>query len=118
MQFEIQGRGFPLTAPLLTHAERQLRLALSRASAQIRRVVVRLGDTNGPRGGEDKYCRMQVYLKNAPPVMIEGTGTEMYAVINRSAERASRNVVKVLDRQRRKARSRRPTTLPSEEASP
>ena len=90
MRIDIQGLGFLLTAALLDHTERRLRFALTRSSDRIRRVVVRLGNTNGPRGGEDKFCRMQVYLQHAPPVLIEDAGADLYAVIDRAAERASR----------------------------
>ena len=98
MRIHIQSLGFPLTAPLLNHIERRLLFALARISDRIKRVVVRLGDTNGPRGGEDKFCRMQVYLKHAPPVLIEDAGVDLYAAIDRVAERARRNVVKRIDR--------------------
>ena len=98
MRIDIQGLGFALTAPLLDHTERRLRFALTRTSDRIKRVVVRLGDTNGSRGGEDKFCRMQVFLHHAPPVIIEDVGTDLYAVIDRVAERIGRNVVKRIDR--------------------
>ena len=51
MRIDVQGLGFPLTAALLNHTERRLRFALTRTSDRISRVVVRLGDSNGPRGG-------------------------------------------------------------------
>ncbi len=117
MRIEIQGLGFPLTAPLLDHTERRLRFALIRTSDRIRRVVVRLGDTNGPRGGADKFCRMQVYLEHAPPVLIEDVGADLYAVIDRAAERAGRNLTKNVDRLREKYRlgtPPRPASLPGD----
>ena len=98
MRIDIQGRGFPLTAPLLDHAQRRLRFALTRTRNRITRVVVRLGDTNGPRGGEDKFCKIQVVLEHAPSVLIEDAGADLYAVIDRAAERAGRNVAKHVDR--------------------
>ena len=94
MRINIQGLGFALTAPLLDHTERRLRFALTRTRDRIKRVVVRLGDTNGPRGGEDKFCKIQVVLDGAPSVLIEDAGADLYAVIDRAAERAGRNVVK------------------------
>jgi hypothetical protein len=51
MQIDIKARDFPLTEALRTHAERRLRLALTRCSDYIQRVVMRLCDDNGPRGG-------------------------------------------------------------------
>jgi ribosome-associated translation inhibitor RaiA len=94
MKIRIQSTAFPLTAAILDHTERRLRFALTPRRDRIRRVDVRLGDTNGPRGGEDKFCRIRVFLEDAPPVLIEDRGGNLYAAIGRAAERAGRNVVK------------------------
>ena len=106
MRIDIRGLGFPLTAALLDHTQRRLRFALTRTSDRIKRVVVRLGETNVSRGGEDQFCRMQVYLEHAAPVLIEDTGADLYAVIDRVAERAGRNVAKHVDRLHQNARLR------------
>lgn len=113
MRIDIQARGFPLTAGLLDHTERRLRFAFARSGDRIKRVVIRLGDTNGPRGGEDKFCRMRVYLEHAPPVLIEDAGADLYVVIDRVAERAGRNVARRVDRPRKDGRWARPKPLRS-----
>ena len=98
MRIDIKGSGFPITTALMDHTERRLRFALTRSSDRIVRVAVMLGDSNGPRGGEDKFCRIQIHLKRAPQILIEDIGAELYAVIDRAAERAGRNVAKRVDR--------------------
>ncbi len=98
MRIDVQALGFSLTAPLLDHTRRRLRFALARAGDRIKRVEVRLGDRNGPRGGADKFCRMRVVLEHAPSVLIEDVGADLYAVIGRAAERAGRNVARRVDR--------------------
>ena len=108
MKMQIQAIAFPLTAALLDHTERRLRFALTRTKDRIRCVVVRLGDTNGPIGGGNKFCRIQVFLEDAPPVIIEDLGGDLYAAIDRAAERAGRNVVKGLYRMQDKAPPARP----------
>ena len=108
MRIEIQGLGFPLTAPLLEHTDRRLRSAVTRIGDRIKRVVVRLRDINGPRGGEDKHCTILVVLVGAPPVVIEDAGADLYTVIDRAAERAGRNVAKRVDRRRENARPQPP----------
>jgi len=100
MRIDIKGSGFSLTTALMDHTERRLRFALTRSSDRIERVAVMMGDSNGPRGGEDKFCRIQIHLKRAPQVLIEDIGAELYAVIDRAAERAGRNVAKRVDRQK------------------
>ena len=109
VRIQIQSLAFPLTAALLDHTERRLHFALTRIRDGIRRVVVRLGDANGPRGGDEKFCRIHVFLENAPPVLIEDSDGDLFAAIDRAAERAGRNVVKGLYRlQEKSVRPARP----------
>ena len=104
MNIDIQSLGFPITGALADHATRRLQFVLTRRSDRIQRVVVRLGDENGPRGGVDKFCRIQVRLFNAPVAVIEEVGPELYAVIDRATDRVGRVVVKHLDRLRSRRR--------------
>ncbi len=100
MNIDVQSLGFPITLALADHARRRLRFALTRHNDRIRRVVVRLGDENGPRGGADKFCRIRVYLIDAPVAVIVDIGSDLYAVIDRTVDRVGRVVVKHLDRSR------------------
>ncbi len=117
MNIDIQSLGFPITGALSDHARRRLRFVLTRQGDRIQRVVVRLGDENGPRGGADKFCRIQVYLFDAPVAVIEDVGPELYAVIDRATDRVGRVVVKHLDRlgtSRRYGRGNATTSPPDE----
>jgi len=114
MNIDVQSLGFPITLALADHARRRLRFALTRHNDRIRRVDVRLGDENGPRGGVDKFCRIRVYLIDAPVAVIADIGSDLYGVIDRTVDRVGRVVVKRLDRSRdsgRRVRGDRPTLL-------
>lgn len=87
-----------MTQALAEHVRRRLGVVLTRHSDRIQRVGVRIGDENGPRGGVDKFCRIQVRLLDAPVAVIEDIGVDLYAAIDRAAERVGRVVVKHLDR--------------------
>ena len=100
MNVDIQSLGFPITAALADYARRRLRFGLTRHSDRIQRIVVRLGDENGPRGGVDKFCCIQVYLVDAPVAVIKDIGPELYGAIDRAADRVGRVVVKHLNRSR------------------
>jgi ribosomal subunit interface protein len=95
---DIHGQGFTVTPALSEHVRRRLGFVLARHSDRIQRVAVRVGDENGPRGGVDKYCRIQVHLTDVPVAVIRDVGAELYAVIDRAADRVGRVVVKHLDR--------------------
>ena len=119
MRIDIKGSGFPVTAALMGHAERRLRFALTRHCDRIVRVAVLVGDSNGPRGGTDKFCRIRILLQRAPEVLVEDNGAELYAVIDRAAERAGRNVAKRVDRLRANVRQTglKPLRSPPSDAS-
>ena len=118
MQVDIQALNFPLTGALRNHIERRLAFALSIRDEHIQRVVVRLSDVNGPKGGEDKCCHIQVVLPKLADVVIEDTELDMYVAIDRAADRAGRTVGRRLDRLRNNSRSSvKPSTkIPSNTA--
>jgi len=105
MQIDIQARNFSLTKALRNHIERHLRFAMETRDEYIQRVIVRLSDINGPRGGKDKCCHIQVVLPHLSDVIIEDTEVDMYEAIDRAFDRASRTVGRRLARQRDNSRS-------------
>ena len=105
MQINIQTRCFSLTDALRSHAERRLRFALTCCDDHIQRVVMRLSDINGPCGGADKRCHLQVVLAGLPDVVIEDTEADLYVAIDRATDRAGRTVGRRLARQRDRGRA-------------
>jgi len=106
MQIDIQARDFSLTQALRNHVERRLSFALSTRYDRIKRVLVRLSDINGPRGGNDKCCHLHVVLPGQADVVIADTQSNLYAAIDRAADRASRAVSRKLARLHRSKRGR------------
>ncbi len=99
MQIDIQTRGFSLTNALLGYSQRRVLGAMAYISGHVNRVVIRLSDINGPRGGADKCCHIQVALAGMPDVVVEDTETDMYTAIDRAIDRARRTAVRKVDRQ-------------------
>ena len=100
MQIDIQSQGFTLTDGLRDYVMKRLAYGLNHGDQSITRVVVRLSDINGPRGGADKRCFIEVRLKGAPTVVIEDLEGDLYLAIDRAAERAGRTLARRLARQR------------------
>src|ERR1051325_6761410 len=59
MRMEIRGRNLWLTPALLDHVDRRVRDALGRYRARVRRVTVRLFDSNGDDGGTNGCARSE-----------------------------------------------------------
>jgi putative sigma-54 modulation protein len=92
MQTDIQARSFPLTDALRNHVHNRLGFTFLYASSRVRRVLVRLSDLNGPRGGIDKRCLVEVRLEGLPVVVVEDVQSDMYSAIDRAVGRAARTV--------------------------
>jgi ribosomal subunit interface protein len=107
MHIDIQARHFSLTKALRMHTERRLKFALSTRYDHIKRIKVRLSDINGPRGGNDKCCQLHVVLPGQADVVIEETQADLYAAIDRAADRAWHSVSRKLARLRAYRRNRR-----------
>jgi putative sigma-54 modulation protein len=112
MQIIIQASGFDLSAGLREHVERRIHFALDRASHYVRKVSIRLSDVNGPRGGEDKRCCIQVTVAGAADMLIEDTEPDLYVAIDRAADRSGRTLARLLARLTRTS-PRKPAWNPS-----
>jgi putative sigma-54 modulation protein len=108
MQINIQAQHFSLTDALRAHIERRLCFALSCCALHIQRIVLRLSDINGPRGGADKRCWIQLTLAGVPDVMIEDTEVDLYLAIDRAVHRAKCTVLRKIDRQKLLSKKRIP----------
>lgn len=100
MHIDIHTQGFTLTPGLREYVEKRLASALSHGDGNVTRLTVRLSDINGPRGGDDKRCLVEMRLKAASAVVIEDTEADVYLAIDRAAERAGRTLARRLARQR------------------
>jgi ribosomal subunit interface protein len=96
MQIVIQAHGMSLTDALEKHVQDRLRFTFSRVAGRVRRVLVTLSDINGPRGGVDKRCLIEVRIDGLSSIVIQDIQTDMYTAIDRAAGRAARSVMRKL----------------------
>lgn len=100
MQLEIHTGNITKTADLEQHITRRLQFALSWANHSLDKVVLRINDINGPKGGADKSCRIQIPLAGASPIVVEELQADLYVAIDRAVERAGRTLRRKLARKR------------------
>ena len=100
MRLEVRVRDRELTEGLRAYVDRRLRFALSRFGRRIGLVTVRIADVNGPRGGVDKQCRIHAEVIPSGNVDLEETDADLYAAIDRAADRVRRAIARELERAR------------------
>ena len=92
MQVEIRGKGLHVTDVLSTYIQRRLGFALGRFRRRVERVLVWVEDTNGPKGGIDKQCRVAVVVPHSRAAVMESRASNILVAINRAVAKASRYV--------------------------
>jgi len=97
MLFDVFSPHFPVTEALKGHIRACFEPIVLRYDDRIRVLKVRLMDVNGPRGGEDKVCHLQVDVDHHPTVNTEGRHTDLYTAITLAARRMERSLAPVLD---------------------
>ncbi|HET7754061.1 MAG TPA: ribosome-associated translation inhibitor RaiA [Anaeromyxobacteraceae bacterium] len=100
MNVQIRTRGIPITGGLRSHVERRASFALDRFAERVMSVTVRFADVNGPRGGVDKVCRVEVVLRGAGAVRASDTHADLYVAIDGAFHRVARGVTRALQRER------------------
>ena len=100
MQLNIQARGFVLTDALRKYTEKRLKFAVARDDNVVMRARIRLADINGPRGGVDKRCQVELALAGQCNIVIEDTQADLYFAIDRACDRAMRTLTRRLMRSR------------------
>lgn len=116
MRMTIQASGFDMTRALHAYTEQRLATALGWARDHLRKLAVSLSDINGPRGGVDKRCKIQLQLAGGREIIIDDVEADLYAAIDRAAGRADRAVVRQVGRTRRFAPTRLPAAAEARDA--
>jgi hypothetical protein len=75
-----------------------LRQALGRLHGLVARVKVRLDDVNGPAGGVDKRCKVELLVQGRGPVAISATARTWQESVDAVAPRLRQSVVLQLRR--------------------
>jgi hypothetical protein len=108
VQLTVKTRGVALSEKLLGVIRGSIASAVGRFAERVTRVVVRVDDTNGPRGGVDTECRMTLQLDRGRGLTVSAVAPNEFAAVGRAAARARTCFVRALKKQG----SRRRRNLP------
>ena len=100
MNVDVHALNIEASSSLTDHVRRRVGSALDRFSQRVQRVIVRLSDVNGHRGGEDMQCQLQVDVLGCGMLIVEHTDSDVYAAVDQAADRVKRNVRRAIGKKR------------------
>jgi hypothetical protein len=80
----------------------RVRFALRRLTALVPRAKVQFSDVNGPRGGVDKRCQLELNTPTAGTVVIASLASNWRTALDRSLRRATQVLTRNVQRNQRK----------------
>lgn len=114
MNVEIHASRIRLTDAIRSQVSRRINFAAARFEDSIDRISVVLEDTNGPRGGDDKLCRIRIHMTgDRSPLIAETIQAETNVAIDVAADNISRQIARRLDRRSERRRNGRTTMEPA-----
>ena len=84
----------------------RVRFALRRLNTFVPRAKVQFTDINGPRGGVDKRCQVELSTERVGTVVIASLARDWSTALDRSLGRATRVLTRNLQRVQRPVRDR------------
>lgn len=84
----------------------RIHFALRRLSPLVPRAKVQFSDVNGPRGGVDKRCQIELSTDAAGTVVIASLARDWRTALDRSLGRATRVLTRSIKRNQKPARNR------------
>lgn len=103
LTFSLQAPATMRTQEFQVVAPRTLASALGRFRQRIRSINVWMEDVNGPRGGIDVWCRIEVRFVRHGRVSVSSMGRDQYTAFAKAAMRAGERI----DRHIKKTRAAR-----------
>ena len=111
MKFRIQSRGFKLTKALYNRVSLKLHRILSRYDDRITSAEVTLQDVNGPKGGEDMQCLVNIKLSKSKSIVVQERATDLYDAINTCSQRVRLTMERHFERTRQMSRRKNPLAI-------
>ena len=100
MEVEIRIQGTDLAEAIRRYVDRRIRFALGRFAPRVGRVMVRISDINGVRGGVDQCCQVTVQIPPTGQLVVDQVNADLFAAIDRASERIAEAVRREVQRTR------------------
>jgi hypothetical protein len=100
MQVLFESR-HPEGHPLRDEAVRRAKFVMRRLTWLVPRARVCLSDDNGPRGGVDKRCQVELRTRSGATVLITSVARDWRSAIDNALARAARVLMRQLRRSQR-----------------
>ena len=100
MKIDIQAKQLKLGQTFKQNVKVKIRRLFQHNSEDVNRINITIADINGPKGGEDKVCKVNVSVGGGQNILVTAREASAYKAVTQAIKKASAT----LSRQRQKAK--------------
>ena len=101
MELTITDLKIELSTENLSRIRKKTLSMFSKFCERVQVIKVTIDDVNGPKGGKDKHCRVVIYSKGMPDIVITDNQTSVMSAVNIALSRARLSFLKKVKRQQK-----------------
>ena len=105
MRIDLHCDGVETAPGLRDYVAQRMRSSIGRFRDHIQWARVKVADVNGPKGGVDKRCVVQLRLRNLPDVVFAINQLDVRAAVDEAADRVARVLAQRVRRHQRPDRT-------------
>ena len=109
MKIDIQAKQLKLGQTFKQNVKVKIRRLFQHNSSTVNRIDVNVSDINGPKGGEDKVCKVNISVGGGKNILVSARAASAYKAVSQAIKKANTT----LSRQRQKARDIKHISLSS-----
>jgi len=94
MELTITDLTLELSSENLTQVTQKTHHLFDKFCDNVQVIKIIIDDVNGPKGGKDKYCRVVIYSKGMPDIVITDNQTLVMSAVNIALSRARLSFLK------------------------
>lgn len=99
MNISVSSRAIPIDDEMLEKIDMWVYFSLSRFGPRIDGALIHIAEVIGARGKSQRLCRLSVRMNQLGSFSIETIEDEVATAVSRAAERAAKQVQRILERQ-------------------
>lgn len=111
MELTITNLNVDISQDNLSQIKQKTRRMFSHICDSVQAIKVVVDDINGPKGGKDKHCRVVIFSKNRPDIVISDNQSSAMSAINNALNRAKATLLRKVKRQQKQQLSHKKITL-------
>lgn len=97
MRIDFRAVNLELAADFRDFVEEHVQTALGRLDQHVRSVLVQIRDVNGPKGGNDIHCHIELTMPYGSPLLVEESNSTPANALNKALHRLKPALLRRVD---------------------